>query len=304
MSPQPEPVAYFCGRWVPFSEVRLSPNDLGFRQAVTAVERLRTYQQRVFELAAHLDRWERTTAALEIRGLPGRSRVEALVTELLRRNESRLADGGDVGVTLLATPGDPADAAGRGGREGRIGPGDGSTFVIHSNRLDEQRIERFRNQGQPLVVTDVTQPSPGCWPRDIKVRCRLHYYLADRQARRRTNDPDAGGILLDDDGSVTETSVANLAVVIDGTLISPPADRVLPGVTEAVTRRLADELAIPWRSKPLFPDMLRRAEGVLLMGTDAGLWFASSVDGVAQSIHPIGRSLLREFDRRTRSASG
>lgn len=300
MSTHPESVAYDTGRWVSFSEVRLSPDDLGFRQAVTAVERLRTYRKCVFELPAHLDRWERTVGELGIRGLPDRGRVEDLVTELLHRNESRTANDGDVGVTLFATPGDPAGAA--AGVGGRIGAGEGSTFVIHLNRLDVSRIERYRSEGQPLVVTDVTQPAPGCWPRDIKVRCRLHYYLADRQARQRANAADAGGILLDGDGSVTETSVANLAVIDKGTLFSPPADRVLPGVTEAVARRLAAELEIRWLSEPLFPDRLRRSEGVLLMGTDTGLWFASSVDGVAKTICPIYRRLLREFDRRTRSA--
>lgn len=297
MSTHPESVAYDSGRWVSFSEVRLSLDDLGFRQAVTAVERLRTYRKHVFELPAHLDRWERTVGALGIRGLPDRGRVEGLVTELLQRNESRAAHGGDVGVTLFATPGEPAGTA-----PGPVGPmrsGDGSKFVIHLNRLDVDRIERHRSEGQPLVVTDVTQPAPGCWPRDIKVRCRLHYYLADRQARQRANAADAGGILLDDDGSVTETSVANMAMIERGALISPPAARVLPGVTEAVARRLAAELDVPWLSEPLFPDRLRRAEGVLLMGTDAGLWFASSVDGVAKTICPLYRRLLREFDRRT-----
>ena len=282
-SPFSRHVAYWSGRWIPYGEIRLSPDDLGFRQAVTAVERCRTYGQRVFELEAHLDRWERTISAIGIGGLPDRDTLSGLVHEAIDRNASLVRSQHDVGVTLFATPGVVGDER--------------PNIAVHLNRLDFARIQRWRDYGQPLVISDVVQPDPGTWPRGIKVRCRLHYYLADRFARGR--ETGAIGVLLDQDGTLTETGIANLAIIERGRILSPPTDRVLGGITQQVVERMVAECSIPWEKRPISCDSARAAASVLLMGTDAGLWWASSVDGRRIAADPIVRILLDRFDRIT-----
>ena len=276
-------VAYWSGTWIPFNEIRLSPDDLGFRQAVTAVERCRTYGSRVFELAAHLDRWERTIAVIGIEGLPDRDSLAGLVHEVLQRNAPLIRSQRDVGVTWFATPGVLGDER--------------PTIAVHLNPLDLARIQGWREYGQPVVISDVVQPEPATWPRWIKVRCRLHYYLADQFARRR--ETDAIGVLLDQDGTLTETGIANLAIIERGRIVSPPADRVLGGITQQVVERLAADCSIPWEKRPISCAAARSAASVLLMGTDAGLWWASSMDGRPVTADPIVRTLLDRFDRIT-----
>lgn len=276
-------LAYWCGKWVGYEWVRVAPDDLGFRQGVTAVERLRTYHGGAFEVEAHLERWSATVDAIGIVGLPDRDRLAALLSDLLRRNDSLINSEGDVGITLFATPG--------------VAGGDRPTLGVHLNRLDFLKAERFRALGQPLVVTDVVQPAPATWPRGIKVRTRLHYYLADRRAR--LVDPDASGILLDQDGTLTETGIANLAIVEGDTIVSPPADRVLGGITQRVAERLADECSIGWSTSPITSERARSASGIVLMGTDAGIWHASSLDGRPMSACETYRRLRDRFDRFT-----
>lgn len=270
--------------------MRLGVDDLGFRQGVTAVERLRTYSGRVFALDAHLDRWQRSVGALGIQGLPSPVTITTLLSELLNRNARIVQSETDVGITMFATPGEP----------GRGTP----TFGLHLNPLNHARILRHRRQGQPLVVTNVTQPSPACWPRAIKVRSRIHYYRADAMAQEHSDD--AVGILLDDDATITETSIANLAIVRSGEILSPPADRVLGGITQSVIESLASEAKIAWRKRPISLPELAQADEILMMGTDGGIWFAASVNG-----HPIGegkggkvyRHLRDRFDALVREAS-
>jgi branched-subunit amino acid aminotransferase/4-amino-4-deoxychorismate lyase len=108
----------------------------------------------------------------------------------------------------------------------------------------------------------------------------LHYYWADRQARQFASN--AIGVLIDSDGSITETSVANLAIVVNGEIISPPSEQVLPGITQDLAQRIASASGIPWRNETIYPAELRSADEVILMGTDGGIWFANHVDG-----HPI-----------------
>ena len=278
-------VALFGGRWVPHRDLSIPIDDLGFRQAVTVVERLRTYGGRVFRLSSHLDRWQHSTAQLSIAGLPLRNAIEVLIGELIGRNQEFAARVGDFGITLLATPGPSLDGE--------------PTFCMHLNAIDHALMRTRQERGQPLVVTDVSQPSSRAWPRSIKVRCRLHYFLADQTARQHHRD--AVGLLVDDDGCVTETSVANLALVRDGQLLGPPRDRVLPGVTQSVVQEVGAERGLSWSECVLTRQDLLAADEVVLMGTDGGLWYARSVDGMPVASGRPGKvySALRSaFDRR------
>lgn len=250
-------------------------DDIGFLQGVTAVERLRTWNNRLPFREAHLRRFLHTTQTLKIGGLPDAEELSGLVDQLLNRR----ASDSDTGVVLFATP----------GRRG----GNAPTLGLHLSPLDFSRLERMRREGQPLVVTGVRQPPLECWPRDIKVRCRIHYYLADHQAHE--HDPEALGVLIDDDGSITETSVANIVVMIDGRLLIPPAGRILPGVMLAAVCDLAEAEGIRVARCPVSPQMLREADEVLLTGTEAGLWPARQIDALPKPPGPICRQLQQSL---------
>jgi branched-subunit amino acid aminotransferase/4-amino-4-deoxychorismate lyase len=254
-------ISLLNGLWLPHSDLTIHVEDVGFRQGVIAVERLRNYHLAPFARDQHLDRWHLTTSALAIDGLPARSQIMCWLDELLARNDTWVRARGDVGITIVATPGRHVGRA---------------TFAMHLNPLDHQLIDRRRRFGQPLVVTGVVQPDSSSWPRGIKTRARIHYYLADRESHR--DDPHAVGVLLDQDGTVTETSIANLAVVQSNTVISPPADRVLGGITQQIIEQLAAEASVTWEKQPIHPEQLQRADEILLMGTDGGIWFANSVN--------------------------
>jgi branched-subunit amino acid aminotransferase/4-amino-4-deoxychorismate lyase len=230
---------------------------------VTAVERLRTYAGRIFALDAHLERWQHSTGELGITPLPSPAITKVCLQTLIAENHALVRSEGDIGITMFATPGE-------------IGS-DAPTFGMHLNRLDHARILRRCQYGQPLVVTEVRQPDPDCWPRTIKVRSRIHYYRADTIARQ--HHEDAAGVLVDDDNSITETSIANLAIVKSGQIVSPPTDRVLGGITQSVIERLASDASIEWIKNPISIAQLQQADEVLLMGTDGGVWFAGAVDG-------------------------
>jgi branched-subunit amino acid aminotransferase/4-amino-4-deoxychorismate lyase len=94
----------------------------------------------------------------------------------------------------------------------------------------------------------------------------MHYYLADLQARQI--DPRSRALLLDDDGYVTETTTASLVVVDAGPrIVSPPHEKLLPGISVAVVAELARRLGVPFDERDLTPAEVAAAEEVLLAGT-------------------------------------
>tara|TARA_R110002049_G_scaffold27321_2_gene94297 strand:- start:535917 stop:536780 length:864 start_codon:yes stop_codon:yes gene_type:complete len=277
--PAEDCIGFLNGDWLPKSQMAISIADDGFRFAATAVERLRTYNGKVFQLPAHLARWRRTLAVMGIDAPASDDHIGELVAGLFDRNESFIQQQGDVGLTWFATPGT---------RDRPL------TFAIHLNAINHDQVDHRRQFGQPVVITDVVQPSPKSWPREIKARCRLHYYLADRAAQ--SVDADATGVLIDEDGSVTETSIANLAIVKDDKIISPPPDRVLGGITQQVVESLAQQQFIDWFKRPIDPQEMLAADEVILMGTDTGIWFGNRIGDRIFPQGPVYAQLARAFD--------
>jgi branched-subunit amino acid aminotransferase/4-amino-4-deoxychorismate lyase len=118
-----------------------------------------------------------------------------------------------------------------------------------------------------------------CWPLAAKVRSRLHYFLADREAAAA--EPGARAILAHADGRISETSTANVAIVRAGRIVAPPATDALSGVSLAFARGLAERLSIPWREESLRQVDLATADEILLTSTPSCLLPATRFDGRA-----------------------
>lgn len=88
-------------------------------------------------------------------------------------------------------------------------------------------------------------------------------------------------LIVDGDGHVLEAGRANVFLVADGALATPPADsRILPGTARAATIELAHELGIEVAERPLSLHDVRSAEAVFLTSSVRGLRPARSLDGV------------------------
>lgn len=105
--------------------------------------------------------------------------------------------------------------------------------IIVMARGYTHRLEGKRFQGLAIV----THPEPRQSPlADHKTMNYLYYYLAGKQAMARGADE---ALILNPDGSVSETHTANLLAVRNKTVFLPASPHVLPGIMQqAVCRKL------------------------------------------------------------------
>jgi branched-subunit amino acid aminotransferase/4-amino-4-deoxychorismate lyase len=288
----PEPIAFLNGQWLPVRQAAVSIYDGGFMQGVTVAEQLRTFGGQLFRLDLHLDRLDRSLAIIGVE--PGLSRddIARIATELTARNHALVQEGDDLGLTIFVTPGPYAAYA-------AVAPRQGPTVCLHTQLLPfGQWAEKYRS-GDALVVAGVMQVPAACWPAELKCRSRMHYYLADRQARER--EPGARALLLDDRGFVTEASSANILVHYQGIgLVSPPRERILPGVTVAVVEELAGRLGLAFSHRDLTVDDVAAADEVLLCSTSPCVWSVTRFNGRPISggqPGPVSRQLREAWSR-------
>ncbi len=95
--------------------------------------------------------------------------------------------------------------------------------------------------------------------------------LADLASREGLS-PDEQLLLVDETGELLETDRACVFAVIDGVLLTPPADgRILPGTTRAAALRAAHGLGVKVGQKPLTLDELTAATEVFVTNAVVGV---------------------------------
>jgi branched-chain amino acid aminotransferase len=267
----PEPLAYFNGRWLPLSQVGLSVFDSGFVQGVTVAEQLRTFGGKVFRLDRHLARLARSLEIIGVAPEPALAEIGQIAEELTTQNAKLLDSADDQQVTIFVTPG-------IGSTYKSLARQDGPTVCVHTQPLAFRQWADKYERGDALVITDIRQIPETCWPPELKCRSRMHYFLADKQARER--EPGARALLLDERGFVTEASTANLLIYdAERGLISPPKEHILSGVTVAVIEELATQVGITFFHAPLTVEEVAAADEVLLCSTSPCVWSVTKLNG-------------------------
>ena len=234
-----EPVAYLNGEFVPISRAAVSVFDLGLVQGAAVTEMIRTFAHQPFRVEQHLDRLRRSLKAVGFRPSVTMHQLQNIVEEVVDRNAGLISDEQDLGIVLFVTAGQNLTYVGSAGAElARI-----PTTCVHTFPLPFELWLGKLTDGQHLITPSVRQVPPESLDPRIKVRSRLHWHLADREAR--LVDPAAGALLLDRDGLITETSSGNFFIVRDGTLVTPTERTTLGGVSQQVVSELA--AARGWR---------------------------------------------------------
>ncbi|MDA7979037.1 MAG: aminotransferase class IV [Pirellulales bacterium] len=271
------PLAYINGKMLPSTDLSIPVDDLGFVQGVTVAERLRTFNGKLFRLNAHVERLRRSLEIIELSPPVDLSELANAAEELVARNHALLEPGDDLGLAMFVTPGRPGiSPAGAQAVADRAFAG--PIVAMHTQPLPFQHwVDKFTT-GEELWISTIRQVPEACWPAELKCRSRMHYYLADLEARRHS--AAARALLLDTDGNVSEASTANVVMfTAQEGLVAPPAESVLPGVSLATVFEFADQLKIPHTRRPITPQEIRQADEVLLCSTSMCVQPVTRLDG-------------------------
>jgi len=280
-------IAFLNGEWVDPQALSIPVDDAGFVLGVTVAERLRTFNGRLFSPEEHFARLRRSLEIVGVDPPESLADLQQATLELAARNYPLLSPGDDLGVTIFVTPG-PYDH--RPGGRPRVG--------IYSSLLPFQDWAELYHTGQPLQIVATRQIPDECWPAELKCRSRMHYYLADLEAQRI--EPAARALLLNHREEVTEASTANLMIWrAEEGLISPPWEKILPGISAKTLIELATARGMPVVHRDLTAADVCAAEEAFLTSTSPCILPVSSINGQAIGTGqpgPIFRQLLAAWN--------
>jgi branched-chain amino acid aminotransferase len=256
---------YLDGRIVDPGQARIDPHDRGFLLGDGLFETMRAARGRVVFVDRHLDRLEAGAAMLGIPLPQPRDVIAAACLAVLEAN--RLTDGNAaLRITLSRGP----------GPRGLAPPAEPAPSVLIT----------------AVSLTDAVPPPAGAVISGIRRNERsplsriksLNYLdnvLALREARERGADE---AILCNSAGRLACASAANLFLVREGALLTPPpGEGILPGVTRGVLLELATDLGLACEQRKLPLSALAAAEEAFLTSSLVGLRPLVAVGG-----RPVG----------------
>ena len=257
------------------SEAHLKIYDAGVVMGATVTEQVRTFHKRLYKLQAHLDRFFDSLRCAELEIDLTREELAKISEELITHHAKLVDDAAELGLIHFVTAGEHAAYAGGASASPHPGP----TICVHTFRLPFERWAGKMRSGAHLVIPSIRHVPPQCYDPKMKYRSRMHFYLADKEAQR--TDPDAAALLLDLQGNVTETAAANFLMVKGGTLVSPPATHILPGISRATLIELACRIGIPFSEREIQTIDVLNADEAFLTSTPYCMTPVTKINGVA-----------------------
>jgi branched-subunit amino acid aminotransferase/4-amino-4-deoxychorismate lyase len=264
---------------IPASQLALPVFDAGVVLGASVTEMLRTFNHRIYRLEDHLSR---LAVGLRLTSIHAATSIDELgrqALDLAERNGRSLSPSDEMGINIFVTAGHMATYR----RMAQAG-NKPSTAIVHTFPLDCSLYAARMREGARLMTVSGPQLPDASIPPWLKCRSRMHYWLAEQEAKRM--DPDAIPLLLDLKGHVRETPTANLLIVKERNLFSPPVAAIRPGVSRAVAVELGSGLALRYLERELLPADVATADEAFLTSTP---YCAMPI--VALDRRPIGRGV-------------
>jgi D-alanine transaminase len=277
---EPYPTCYLDGTLLPIAEARISPLDRGFLFADGVYEVIPVHRGRPFRLREHLERLDRSLAAIRLANPHG---LQAWADILAR---VAAAAGQDEMLLYLQVT--------RGAEAGR-------------NHL-------FPESAAPTVFSFASPypaPAPGVLESGLSAvtlddirwdRCDIKSVslLANVLLRQEAADRGADEALLVRDGLLLEGSSSTAFLCIGGTLVTPPNDhRILPGTSRDAVLELAEGW-LPTQVCPLEAREIENCDELWIASAGRGVLPVTRVDGTpvgAGRPGPLWQGMYDRFQR-------
>ena len=276
--------AYVNGRYLPFRDAKVHVEDRGYQFADAVYEVCEVRAGRLVDERRHLDRLQRSLAAIRLRAPMSRAALGVVLREVVARNRIRfgliyLQVGRGVARRDLAFP--VPDAT--------------PSVVVTARSLNRSRIEALAATGIAVVSAPDNR-----WGRvDIKTVGLLPNALA------RQNAIDQGAReawFVDQSGAVTEGASANAWIVTkDGKLVTRHADQaILSGITRSVLFDAVKAQGLTIEQRPFALDEAYGAREAFITSATQTVMPVVRIDGRAigdGKPGPVATALRRDFHR-------
>lgn len=257
-------IAYVNGRYVRLADAAVHVEDRGYQFADGVYEVVGIHRGKMLDEIAHLDRLDRSLAALEIAQPMGRAALRSVMRETVRRN------GITQGILYMQV------TRGVAKREHGFPAGSLKPALVMTVRTLKPASETQLSQGVGVItIADIRWKRP-----DIKSVSLLPNILGKEEAHR------AGAFeawMVDEGGWVTEGTSTNAWIVTaDGHLVTRDASHaILNGITRMALLKIAAKAGFRFDERAFTVAEAKAAREAFLTSSTSWVMPVTSIDGAS-----------------------
>lgn len=287
-TPLDELICYFEGEYVPMKDAKVSIMTHAFMYGTATFEGIRGYWNaetgtlNALFVREHMTRIRNSAKMLMMENLPSVDELSEIVMETVRRN------GFKQDVYIRPSFYKSTRAIG-----------------VRLHHLDHQMYVIVTPFGNYIDIEKGVRLMTSSWRRNadeaLPARGKLvggYVNMAFQKSEAELNGFDEA-LVMTPDGHASEGSAANLFMVRDGVLLTPPvSDDILEGVTRKAILTLAADLGIPTEIRSIDRSELYVCDEVFLCGTGVQVSSAIEIDHRPVGdgrIGPIARAISERY---------
>jgi D-alanine transaminase len=260
-------VVYLNGGFRPAAQACIPVTDRGFLFGDGVYEVIPVYGGRLFRLDPHLDRLDRSLAAIRLPNPLERGQWRAMLEELVTRNGA-----GDLSVYLQVTRGAPAT------RDHAFPADVPATVLAMASPLKPLAASVLDTGIEAVTLDDIRWQA--CHIKAITL-------LANVLLRQQAIDQGGQEAILIRDGNAVEGAASNLFVVKGRALQTPPTGPwLLGGITRELILELAPRAGVTPAEVPIPAGELAAADEIWLTSSTREILPVTRLDG-----EPVGDGL-------------
>ncbi len=249
-------IFYIDGEFLPEHDAKIPVNDLAVLRGYGIFDFLRTYGGKPFHLKDHLRRLEHSAKSIDLNLPASIDQIHKIVMETLKRNQHQ-----DSNIRILVTGGQTEDFITPCGKPRLLVM---VTPVFHYPR-------QWYENGVKIITVPIERQVPAA-----KSLNYLSAILALKEAYQK-NAVEA--VYTDGDDCLREGTTSNFFIFIDGKLVTPGTEDILPGITRQVVLELAKH-DFEVQIRDIHVNELTKAQGAFLSSSNKQILPVIQVDDV------------------------
>ena len=200
---------------IPFSEAKISINDIGILRGFGVFDFLRTYNSETFLVNQHLERLEKSAEMINLKLPIPKNEIKKIINKLIAKNKIKNA-----GIRIVLTGGPSADGIEWNNKS--------STFFVIMKKLPLKDMKIYK-EGVKLITIDHQRELP---------EAKTNNYITKLKSENLKRQEKAHEILYTSKGKVLEGATSNIFMFKNNQLITTKKG-ILHGTRRWVVLKLA-----------------------------------------------------------------
>ena len=274
-------IFYLNGKFLDEKEAKISVYDLGLLRGYAVFDFLRTYNQKPFYLDDHL---KRLLNSAKLIGLKHNYNLKFLRKITLQTLKKNIQKGLEYNIRIILTGGNSEDF---------ITPSKPNLIVMITplKKLDEKLYQKGGK-----LITKISE-------RILPQAKTIIYTSAVKFMQEAKKQGAVEVLLLDKDKKILECTTSNFFAVIDGKIITPPTEKVLPGITRKIVINLAKKLKISVVERDIHFNEIKKFDEAFITASNKEILPIIQIDNfkINSQPGPITKTLMSQFKELTKN---